>query len=179
MAAMGETGSLMTSTSLHHDGSSGTDPERPRTATTASVLGIITGSLALPPALGGVYFLVLLPRAFKTTDPRLSLWGFLALISLLITIVLLIAGITFLKGKGYTALLSAATGQIILTTFHSAMWVWSARGVSTVSDSLAGIFMFAAAYTLIDLGLAISTLIALLKPAARQWGEQSSRPTFP
>ena len=103
----------------------------------------------------------------------------MALISLLITIVLLIAGITFLKGKGYTALLSAATGQIILTTFHSAMWVWSARGASTVSGSLAGIFIFAAAYTLIDLGLAISTLIALLKPAARQWGEQSSRPTFP
>ena len=101
------------------------------------------------------------------------------MISLLITIILLIAGITFLKGKGYTALLSATTGQIILTTFHSAMWVWSARGVSTVSDSLAGIFIFAAAYTLIDLGLAISTLIALLKPAAQQWGEQSSRPTFP
>ena len=179
MAAMGEAGSLMTSTPFHHDGSSGTVPERPRIATTASVLGIVTGSLALPPTLGGVYFLVLLPHAFKTTDPALSLWGFLALISLLITIVLLIAGITFLKGKGYTALLSAATGQIILTTFHSAMWVWSARGASTVSGSLAGIFIFAAAYTLIDLGLAISTLIALLKPAARQWGEQSSRPTFP
>lgn len=176
---MGEAGSLMTSTPFHHDGSSGTVPERPRIATTASVLGIVTGSLALPPTLGGVYFLVLLPHAFKTTDPALSLWGFLALISLLITIVLLIAGITFLKGKGYTALLSAATGQIILTTFHSAMWVWSARGASTVSGSLAGIFIFAAAYTLIDLGLAISTLIALLKPAARQWGEQSSRPTFP
>ena len=169
----------MTSTPFHHDGSSGTVPERPRIATTASVLGIVTGSLALPPTLGGAYFLVLLPHAFKTTDPALSLWGFLALISLLITIVLLIAGITFLKGKGYTALLSAATGQIILTTFHSAMWVWSARGASTVSGSLAGIFIFAAAYTLIDLGLAISTLIALLKPAARQWGEQSSRPTFP
>ena len=176
---MGEAGSLMTSTPFHHDGSSGTVPERPRIATTASVLGIVTGSLALPPTLGGAYFLVLLPHAFKTTDPALSLWGFLALISLLITIVLLIAGITFLKGKGYTALLSAATGQIILTTFHSAMWVWSARGASTVSGSLAGIFIFAAAYTLIDLGLAISTLIALLKPAARQWGEQSSRPTFP
>ncbi len=147
--------------------------ERPRTATTAAILGIVSASLALPPTLGAAYLNCISSAHFYGDSGALLGWV-LILITLPVPIALLIAGITFLKGRGYAALLSSAVWQIILTTVYALLWLLVLLNFIRTVSILGGFFIFATIYTLTDLGLTVSSLVLLRKPATRQWAKQVS-----
>ena len=92
-------------------------------------------------------------------------------------ITLLVAGITFLKGKGYAVLLSAVIAQLALTALYVAIMllaldsiIQSMRNRSSETGALV-IIIFC---ILIGLGMAVSNLALLRKPATRQWAKQVS-----
>ena len=97
-------------------------PKRPGPATAAAVLGIISGSLGLFPAI-----IVLLAtakvyeteNAVRSTNIAFIILLILALATAFAVITLLVAGITFLTGRGYTVLLSAVITQLTLTVLYA------------------------------------------------------------
>ena len=163
-------------------------PKRPGPATAAAVLGIISGSLGLFPAI-----IVLLAtakvyeteNAVRSTNIAFIILLILALATAFAVITLLVAGITFLTGRGYTVLLSAVITQLTLTVLYAVIMLLALdsifqnmRNRSSGSGAVV-IIMFC---ILIGLGLAVSNLVLLRRPATRQWARhisQHRRPVHP
>ena len=163
-------------------------PKRPGPATAAAVLGIISGSLGLFPA---IIVLLATAKVYETENAvRSTNIAFIILLTLglataFTVITLLVAGLTFLKGKGYAVLLSAVTAQLTLTALYVVIMLLaldsifqSMRNRNSETGALV-IIMFC---ILIGLGLAVSNLVLLRRPATRQWVKQISqhrRPAHP
>ena len=101
----------------------------------------------------------------------------LGLATTVTVITLLVTGITFLKGKGYAVLLSAVTAQLALAALYVAIMllaldsiIQSMRNRSSETGALV-IIIFC---ILIGLGMAVSNLALLRRPATRQWAKQVS-----
>ena len=97
-------------------------------------------------------------------------------------ITLLVAGITFLTGRGYTVLLSAAITQLTLTVLYAVIMLLaldsifqSMRNRSSESGAVVSIM----SRIVVGLGLAVSTLVILRRPATRQWARQISQQRRP
>lgn len=155
-------------------------PKRPGAATAAAVLGIIDGSLGLFPAI-----IVLLAAvearetesAAGSEDITFIILFTLGLATTVTVITLLVTGITFLKGKGYAVLLSAVIAQLALAALYVAIMllaldsiIQSMRNRSSETGALV-IIIFC---ILIGLGMAVSNLVLLRRPATRQWAKQVS-----
>lgn len=157
-------------------------PKRPGPATTAAVLGIISGSLGLFPAIATLLTVAKILEEVEgdSAGPMKASITILLPSGLATTatvIALLVAGITFLKGKGYTVLLSAVIAQLALTAFYVVIMllalesiIWSIRNMNSSAAGLV-IIIFCA---LVGLGLAISNLVLLCKPATRRWAKRVS-----
>lgn len=157
-------------------------PKRPGPATTAAVLGIISGSLGLFPAIATLFTVAKILEEVEgdSAGPMKASITILLPSGLATTatvIALLVAGITFLKGKGYTVLLSAVIAQLALTAFYVVIMllalesiIWSIRNMNSSAAGLV-IIIFCA---LVGLGLAISNLVLLCKPATRRWAKRVS-----
>ena len=152
-------------------------PKRPGSATAAAVLGIIGGSLGLFPA---IIVLLAATRVHETERaPGLANITFIILLALglattFTVITLLASGITFLKGKSYTVLLSAVITQLTLTAFYAVIMLLALNSMR-IRKSETGILVIIIFCTLIGLGLAISNLVLLHKPATRQWQQWAKR----
>ena len=152
-------------------------PKRPGPATAAAALGIISGSLGLFPA---IIVLLAATRVHETERaPGLANITFIILLALglattFTVITLLASGITFLKGKSYTVLLSAVIAQLTLTAFYVVIMLLALNSMR-IRKSETGILVIIIFCTLIGLGLAISNLVLLHKPATRQWQQWAKR----
>ncbi|RRD03108.1 hypothetical protein EII34_15445 [Arachnia propionica] len=134
-------------------------PERPGSATAASVLGIIGGSLGLP---FGLLMLFGSSAAF-TGSGRIEAEAGVAvmlysLITLAAAIMLLVTGITYLKGRGHVVLTIGAALQLLLVLFMIVALLYSGPTPPPL------VLMM-----LIGMGLAISTLITTHTSSARVW----------
>lgn len=155
-------------------------PKRPGSATAAAVLGIIGGSLGLFPAIIVLLAAVKVRETESTAgsaDITFIILFTLGLATTVTVITLLVTGITFLKGKGYAVLLSAVTAQLALAALYVAIMllaldsiIQSMRNRSSETGALV-IIIFC---ILIGLGMAVSNLALLRKPATRQWAKQVS-----
>lgn len=147
-----------------------TGPQRPGSATAASVLGIIGGSLGLPFGI-----LMMFGSSIIVTDARhmeLHTGVLLILYSLATVaaaIMLLVAGITHLKGQGHVVLTVGAALQVLLVLIVIGGSLFNRNPVPPVVLIM-----------LIGLGLGVSTLILTHTSAAREWRrrkkEQGARP---
>ena len=154
-------------------------PKRPTTATAAAVLGIVSGSLGVFLALGGLNSA--LKYRSSSADPigAATSW-FLCLTIIAIVTGLLVCGIRFLSGKCYKLLLSSVIAQTVMTVLIIAVLLIGAQffastGSSSFSSSTAtGMVVIAVFYGLAGLGLPISNLVLLLRPTTRQWVKQVS-----
>lgn len=163
-------------------------PKRPGSATAAAVLGIIGGSLGLFPAI-----IVLLAaakvyeteRAFRSMNGTFIILLILALATAFAVITLLVAGITFLRGRGYTVLLSAVITQLTLTALYVVIMLLALDSIFQTMrnrNSESGAVVIIMSCILIGLGLAVSTLVMMRRPATRQWARhisQHRRPVYP
>jgi len=155
-------------------------PKRPGPATAAAVLGIISGSLGLFPAIIVLLAAVRMhetERDFRSMNGAFIILLILALATAFAVITLLVTGITFLKGKGYAVLLSAVIAQLALAALYVAIMllaldsiIQSMRNRSSETGALV-IIIFC---ILIGLGMAVSNLVLLCRPATRQWAKQVS-----
>ena len=160
-------------------------PKRPGPATAAAVLGIIGGSLGLFPAIIVLLAAVRMhetERAFRSMNGAFIILLLLALATAFAVITLLVAGITFLTGRGYTVLLSAAITQLTLTVLYAVIMLLaldsifqSMRNRSSESGAVVSIM----SCIVVGLGLAVSTLVILRRPATRQWARQISQQRRP
>lgn len=154
-------------------------PQRPSTATAASVLGIVSGGLGIILALIVIVttstidtfaYRTRLEDALATLTAINYVFGFAVLVT---AVALLTTGITFLKGKGYGVLLGAAIAQGILTFFNAIVYPLLLPGIlgfdsSDLPTSLR--FNGGTVFNLlIGLGLAVATIILLLNASARNW----------
>ena len=155
-------------------------PKRPGPATAAAVLGIIGGSLGLFPAIIVLLAAVKVREtesAAGSADITFIILFTLGLATTVTVITLLVTGITFLKGKGYAVLLSAVIAQLAFAALYVAIMllaldsiIQSMRNRSSETGALV-IIIFC---ILIGLGMAVSNLVLLCKPATRQWAKQVS-----
>ena len=155
-------------------------PKRPGPATAAAVLGIIGGSLGLFPAIIVLLSAVKVREtesAAGSADITFIILFTLGLATTVTVITLLVTGITFLKGKGYAVLLSAVIAQLALAALYVAIMllaldsiIQSMRNRSSETGALV-IIIFC---ILIGLGMAVSNLVLLCRPATRQWAKQVS-----
>ena len=92
-------------------------------------------------------------------------------------IALLVAGITFLTGRGYTVLLSAVITQLTLTALYVVIMLLALDSIfQTMQNrsSESGAVVIIMSCILIGLELAVSTLVMMRRPATRQWARQIS-----
>lgn len=93
-------------------------------------------------------------------------------------ITLLVTGITFLKGKGYAVLLSAVIAQLALMALYVAIMLLALDSIiqsTRNKNSETGALMIIIFYILIGLGMTVSNLVLLYKPATRQWQQWVKR----
>lgn len=141
-------------------------PQRPSSATAASVLGIVGGSLGLlfgiMMMLGGSAMLTSSAGDIDTpVGATLIVFG---LVIMAAAVMLLVSGITHLKGRGHVVLTVGAALQLLLALFTGA-GALSSRGTASPLLLMA----------LVGVALAISTLILTYTSSARawrQWGRQ-------
>lgn len=156
-------------------------PKRPGPATAAAVLGIISGSLGLFPAIIILLAIVRIHETEGTSAGSANIAFTILLILGLVTtatvIALLVTGITFLRGKGYAVLLSAVIAQLALTAFYAVIMLLTINSITQPprnTNSEAGASVIIIFCMLIGLGLAISNLVLLRKPATRRWAKRVS-----
>jgi hypothetical protein len=170
-------------------------PKRPGPATAAAVLGIISGSLGLFPAIIVLLAAVRMhetERDFRSMNGAfiilliLALATAFAVITLLVAVItLLVAGITFLTGRGYTVLLSAVITQLTLTVVYAVIMLLALDSIFQSMrnrSSEFGAVVSIMSCIVIGLGLAVSTLVMMRRPATRQWARhisQHRRPVHP
>lgn len=154
-------------------------PKRPVAATAAAVLGIISGSLGVFLALAGLN--TALADRSSSSDPIATATSWFLCLTLIATVTgLLVCGIRFLSGKCYKLLLSSVIAQTVMTALIvavlliGAQFFASTRSSSFNSSTAIGMVVIAVFYGLVGLGLSISNLILLLRPATRQWVKQVS-----
>lgn len=155
-------------------------PRRPVTATAAAILGIISGSLGIF-IVAGALNVAISNWSRSSSDPVASATSlFLSLTTIAIVTGLLVCGIRFLGGKGYKLLLSSVVAQAVMTTFLTAMMLYGAQFIADMNSTssnrsaAAGLVVLAVFYGLVGLGLSISNVILLLRPATRLWVKQVS-----
>ena len=155
--------------------------KRPGSATAAAVLGIISGSLGLFPAIIILLAIVRIHETEGTSAGSANIAFTILLILGLVTtatvIALLVTGITFLRGKGYAVLLSAVIAQLALTAFYSVIMLLTINSITQPprnTNSETGASVIIIFFLLIGLGLAISNLVLLCRPATRQWAKRVS-----
>ena len=155
-------------------------PKRPGPATAAAVLGIISGSLGLFPAIIVLLAAVKVREtesAAGSADITFIILFTLGLATTVTVITLLVTGITFLKGKGYAVLLSAVIAQLALAALYVAIMLLALDSIIQSMrnrSSETGALVFIIFCILIGLGMAVSNLVLLCKPATRQWAKQVS-----
>jgi len=155
-------------------------PKRPGPATAAAVLGIISGSLGLFPAIIVLLAAVRMhetERDFRSMNGAFIILLILALATAFAVITLLVTGITFLKGKGYAVLLSAVIAQLAFAALYVAIMLLALDSIIQSMrnrSSETGALVFIIFCILIGLGMAVSNLVLLCKPATRQWAKQVS-----
>lgn len=136
-------------------------PVRPGSATGASVLGIVSGSLGI---IAGFFALAIVSAVDTVTsssfDGMLPLAYVQAAGTFITALGLFVSGITFLKGKGYGVLLVSAIAQAVLVTLGLVV------NLTQNADSFNGMSIVVA---LIGYGLAGTTIFLLLSPEAKQW----------
>ena len=153
-------------------------PKRPAAATAAAVLGIISGSLGVFLALGGLNSA--LTDKSSSSDPIAAATSWFLCLTIIATVTgLLVCGIRFLSGKCYKLLLSSVIAQTVMTALIAAVLLVGAQFFAStrspsVSSSTATGMVIAVFYGLVGLGLSISNLILLLSPTTRQWAKQVS-----
>ena len=163
-------------------------PKRPGPATAAAVLGIISGSLGLFPAIIVLLAAVRMhetERDFRSMNGAFIILLILALATAFAVITLLVAGITFLTGRGYTVLLSAVITQLTLTVVYAVIMLLALDSIFQSMrnrSSEFGAVVSIMSCIVIGLGLAVSTLVMMRRPATRQWARhisQHRRPVHP
>lgn len=154
-------------------------PKRPVAATAAAVLGIISGSLGVFLALAGLN--TALADRSSSSDPIATATSWFLCLTLIATVTgLLVCGIRFLSGKCYKLLLSSVIAQTVMTALIvavmliGAQFFASTRSSSFNSSTAIGMVVIAVFYGLVGLGLSISNLILLLRPATKHWVKQVS-----
>lgn len=163
-------------------------PKRPGPATAAAVLGIISGSLGLFPAIIVLLAAVRMhetERDFRSMNGAFIILLILALATAFAVITLLVAGITFLTGRGYTVLLSAVITQLTLTVVYAVIMLLALDSIFQSMrnrSSEFGAVVSIMSCIVIGLGLAVSTLVMMRRSATRQWARhisQHRRPVHP
>ena len=158
-----------------------TGPRRPGSATGASVLGIVSGSLGIILGFTSIALLGVLQSA-ANIFPNLGLLTTINYIqafgTFITAVALLVSGIMFLKGKGHQILFIGACVQAGLTlmSFIVRLFMPELLGVKqmpsqispTVNSALA-IGPYEIFVLLIGIGLAGFTMYLMFTPAARQW----------
>lgn len=137
-------------------------PQRPGSATAASVLGIVGGSLGLAFGImmtfGSSALFAKGGRFDAQAGVMLMLYG---LITLAAAIMLLVAGITHLKGQGHVVLTVGAAMQLLLVLFMMVGMLYSGDLIPPFLIML-----------LIGLGLGISTLVLTYSSSTRAWRQR-------
>ena len=154
-------------------------PKRPTAATAAAVLGIVSGSLGVFLALGGLNSA--LKYRSSSADPIGAATSWFMCLALIATVAgLLVCGIRFLRGRCYKLLLASVIAQTVMTALIAAvllagMQFFAGTRSSSFNTSVAdGLLVFAVFYGLAGLGVSISNLVLLLRPTTRQWVKQVS-----
>ena len=154
-------------------------PKRPTTATAAAVLGIISGSLGVFLALGGLNST--LADKSSSSDPIAAATSWFLCLTIIATVAgLLVCGILFLRGKGYKFLLASVIAQTVMTALIAAVllagmqFIAGTRSSNFNTSVASGLVLFTVLYGLAGLGLSISNLVLLLRPTTRQWVKQVS-----
>jgi hypothetical protein len=153
-------------------------PKRPGPAAAAAVLGIIGGSLGLFPSIIVLLAAVKVHEtesAARSANITFIILFTLGLATTVTVITLLVTGITFLKGKGYAVLLSAVTAQLALAALYVAIMLLALDSIIQSMrnrSSETGVLVIIIFCILIGLGMAVSNLVLLCRPATRQWAKQ-------
>lgn len=143
-----------------------TGPQRPSSATAASVLGIVGGSLGL---LFGIMMMlggsaILTSSAGDIDTPVGATLVVFGLVIMAAAVMLLVAGITHLKGRGHVVLTVGAALQLLLALLTGA-------GALSSKGSASPLLLMA----LVGVALAISTLILTHTSSARAWRQWQKR----
>ncbi|QKD79073.1 hypothetical protein [Actinomyces marmotae] len=154
-------------------------PQRPGTATGASVLGIISGGLGLLLAVSTIILtttldaLAQLVAASHSRSTAVMIDYVLGFGVFVTAVALLTTSITFFKGKGYGGLLGAAIAQAVVTVLlHIVFPLMLPRILGLNSSDLPDSIRFNSGtvfYLVTGLGLAVSTIILLLNPSTKSW----------
>lgn len=153
---------------------------RPDSALGASVLGIISGVLGLFHGIQsalGAFFLHEVIISFELSDTLMPyvIFAYANVLAVLVTsVALLVSGITFLQGKGYTVLLLGAISQAVLTLLAvSPLVLLNLTPDSDMGQAFSAGFPPSAVLViftlLIGLGLAGFTIGMLATRSARSW----------
>lgn len=152
-------------------------PKRPGKATGASVVGIVGGGLGI---ILSFYYLGV-ASIFQAASVAASSLGSMTVISYVqafgvfaTAVALLVTGITFLKGTGYTTLLYAAFAQAAFTLFSLVVRIFLREilGLSNLPrnvDSLFSLDAVTVLITLVGLGMAVSNILLLFTSEAKRW----------
>ena len=162
-----------------HDPVGGT-PQRPGAAKTASVLGIVSGSLGIVSAVAtcaitansqrGINELKgrIRPDLFEQVTNFLNGAYLVAAVTFIVAVILLVGGTQFLKGRGHSLLRAGAITQIGVVVAELLLTLAASGALNTSTNPSAF------GRVAIGLGLAISILVNLSKPETKQWKDSVS-----
>lgn len=154
--------------------------QHPKAAKTASTLGIVSGAMGIASALLTLALAADLQRELNKIRDRAKPDLFAQVMNLLNTtyaltvamivvgVLLLVSGIQFRNGKGYTLLCAGAIAQIVIVVADLLLTL-SFSGMLNRTPN-AGSFLRA----VVGLGLAIAILAHLFKPETKQWKDSMS-----
>ena len=154
--------------------------QHPKEAKTASTLGIVSGALGIASALLTLAVNAGLqnelnkiqgrakPDLFAQAMALVNMTYALAVAMIVAGVILLVGGIQFRSGKGYTLLRAGAIAQIVIVA-ADLLLTFSVSGTLDTPPN-AGSFLRVAA----GLGLAIAILTNLSKPETKQWKDSVS-----
>ena len=146
--------------------------QHPKEAKTASTLGIVSGALGIASALLTLAVNAGLQNELNKIQGRARPDLFaqaMALVNMTVAgVILLVGGIQFRSGKGYTLLRAGAIAQIVIVA-ADLLLTFSVSGTLNTPPN-AGSFLRIVA----GLGLAIAILTSLSKPETKQWKDSVS-----
>ena len=154
--------------------------QHPKTAKTASTLGIVSGALGIASALLTLVFATNLQSELTKIQGRakqdlfaqattlLNLSYALIVATIVVGILLLVSSIQFRSGKGYALLRTGAIAQIVIVVAELPLTLSFAGLFNTPPN--AGSFL----RVVVGLGLAIAILTNLSKPETKQWKDSVS-----
>lgn len=154
--------------------------QHPKTAKTASTLGIVSGALGIASALLTLALNAGLqselnklqgkarPDLFAQAMALVNMTYALAVAMIIAGVILLVGGIQFRGGKGYALLRAGAIAQIVVVA-ADLLLTFSVSGTLNIAPN-AGSFL----RVVVGLGLAIAILTNLSKPETKQWKDSVS-----